>query len=514
MDCRYPPLPLALLSAVLKQKGHDVVKLDLNKIIRDKVKAKYRLIWHIENPLINSNLIKKYIGQNSVLINGLIDEIVGNGTEAVGFSTYLSNKAFSLELARLVKSKKKGIRTIFGGPEAVLYGKQLMENQFVDYVCLGEGEAVLPELLECIKSGEKPEKMKAVLFRGMKRDPDKSGCAHIDDMNKLPHPDYDGLTDLYRSSGIKILPIQGSRGCINRCAFCNDALYSPKFRQRSAKHIFNEIVNGSEVYGARQFTFHDNLINADIKVLDELCDLLISHRIQRIAAGGFGGKRDESIAWAAQAVIRPEMTYDLLRKMKLAGCFMLEYGIESGSQELLKRINKNYDLGVAEKVLESTNKAGIKCWINIMPGLPTETKDDFNKTVNFIRRNRRNIYRTSISQIFCGIGENTLFRKNPGRYGLENDPHFIYWESNGGENNYLERMRRYFRLSGIVAKYRIGESGLQEWMKKKKWLLIGSFYKYKNQKNRSQKALRAFKNDRSRILNILDELSFEAREIV
>ncbi|MBN1824242.1 MAG: radical SAM protein [Endomicrobiales bacterium] len=515
-DYRYPPLSIALLSAVLKKHGHEVKKYDLNKRYYDDIDQKYRCMWKIDNPLVDENVLNRLFPENGSLMDKYAREIVDSGARVAGFSVYSSSRVFSIELARRVKRVDPGVKTVFGGPEMLFWAGQLSHNDDIDHVVVGEGETALRKLVEYIGNG-RAVTGKKIYGSGTSGEGDfVLGCGCGEDLNGLPVPDFEGMAEKYEFKKRRILPIQGSRGCINRCAFCNDVLYSPKFRQKNAKKIYAEIMDGYERYGANQFIFHDSLINADIKVLDELCDVMIERSIDNIVKGrrSGSGKEDRSIIWSAQAVIRPEMTYELLKKMKMAGCFMLEYGIESGSQRVLKAMNKKYSLDDAEKVLSDTKKAGIKCWINIMPGLPTETREDFGKTLDFLKKNRRSIYRVSVSQSFCSIADNTALKNFPERYGVKKDPHYLYWVSNNGENDYEERMRRYRELSKVLRQYGIIESESDGWMNDKMMILLSRYYQYKNDSSKMNEALKRFANDNNPIRSVLNLLSCSAQDLL
>ena len=196
----------------------------------------------------------------------------------------------------------------------------------------------------------------------------------IEDFENLPFADFSHFNlALYTR---KLLPMNSCRGCVNRCAFCNESPYWGKFRSRSAKRIYDEIIYQLSLYPAiDNVWFIDSLINGNMKVMSEMCDYFIAS--------------PRKFSWDASALIRKELSNEMLDKMKASGCNSLHYGLESGSNHVLKLMRKGYDRTLAKDVLKRTLDAGIQINVNLIVGFPGETVFDFIETVDMIRQLRQ-----------------------------------------------------------------------------------------------------------------------------
>lgn len=262
----------------------------------------------------------------------------------------------------------------------------------------------------------------------------------------------------------------------------------------SGKRIFEEVKNQVKCYGIDQFVFHDSLINGDMKVLNDFCNLMIKNKLDLIllknrktrSKSKLGG-----ILWGGQAVVRPEMTFEMLKKMKTAGCYRLSYGIESGSQSVLEKMNKKIDLDEARAVLKNTHDAGIIVQMNLLVGFPSETSKDFKNTLNFFKRVRP--YLNNISPaLTCEIVKGTMLEKDRGKFGVavNNDP--VYWSSDKGRNNYAERFNRYEKLCKLAIDSGIPQDVGLFHKRPHKWLLLNRYYACKNDHLKAAQCLKKY----------------------
>jgi hypothetical protein len=189
------------------------------------------------------------------------------------------------------------------------------------------------------------------------------------------------------------------------------------------------------------FIFYDPLLNGNIRVLSRFCDLINDAVSQGVI---------RQVKWSGEAIIRPEMTIELLKKMKRAGCCDLSYGMESGSQSVVESMGKRFKISDAETVIRATHDAGIGVTLNFMVGFPTETEEFFQETLDFIKRNREYIDWVMPSESFCYIDKGTYLYEHAEEFGVLSFPHTNFWKSIDGKNNYPERLRR-FRIFCALA---------------------------------------------------------------
>ncbi len=316
---------------------------------------------------------------------------------------------WSILLSRKLKKILPRILTVLGGPAFLAWGKVLSTHPEIDIIVRGEGETTISEIanfydgsLESIKGingisyRNRENKIITVADRPL-----------IKSLNALPFPNYDDLPlKEYPQNKFEmpIIPVVGSRGCIGNCVFCVEKrLWGNTYRMRTPENILSEFKNIKEKCGPSFIRFNDSLINCNIKSLETFCNLLIKENIR--------------MQWMGNARIRPEMTDKLLKKMHQAGCVGLWYGIESGSQRILNKMKKGYNLETAKQVIQDTARNSIRVLIFMIVDFPGETPHDFKQSVDFLQQNQVNIDQVSISRF--GILHDSEISLNPQKYGLK-----------------------------------------------------------------------------------------------
>ncbi len=469
-DC--PPYSIALLSAILRIQGHKAFGFDLNNALYCSGPDKYKKMWDDKDNYSfwnNRALMAEFIRDNEKMIDFQIDKILDTEAKIIGFSVHFTSLLASLEVARRIKKIDPERIVVFGGPDCCreLRGKELIREGAVDIVAVGEGDETLPELAEIVQREGKVEFCRGVLLKKGKKIIDCGDRPPVESLDRLPFPDYsdfrkDILFGHYRQP--ERLEILDSRGCITRCHFCSEWQFWKNYRTMSGERIFEEIAYQVKRFpGVNYFYFIGSLLNGNVKELSQFCDLLISSGLK--------------IKWSGQAIIRPEMTRELMEKMAKAGCEWLGYGVESGSQQVVKSMNKHFSIANAEAVLENTRRAGIGTQANFMFGIPTETQEDFRKTLEFLQRNRENIDSVLASQSFCVLDKGTYLYTHAKALGIINPQHHLYWETAG--NNYVERFRRYEEFCRLALSLGLPETSGVLRVKPDKWLLLGDYFLFK-----------------------------------
>ena len=385
-DC--PPYAPAVLSAGLKKAGYDVVCYDLNiefyhiteKEHHQKPTKISTRSWS-EMSIIeweNHDNAKEFITAHSDTIDQYIDQILRKPVSMVGFTTYFVSSLFSYEIARRIKKRQQDIIIVFGGPLCFknAYEFRVFEEcEAVDIICFGEAEEAIIKLADCIRDNKDYTQLDGFGFRLPNGEIDQGrDMPRIEDFENLPFADFSDF-DLSQYTR-KLLPMNSCRGCVNRCAFCNESPYWGKYRSRSAKRIYDEISFQLDLYPKiDNIWFIDSLINGNIKVMSEMCDFFIAS--------------PRKFSWDASALIRKELTDEMLIKMKASGCNSLHYGLESGSNHVLKLMRKGYNRLLAKDVLKRTLNAGIQINVNLIVGFPGETISDFMETLDMIRQLRQ-----------------------------------------------------------------------------------------------------------------------------
>lgn len=385
-DHTQPPVGIAYLKSFLMQKGYNVKCFDFNIDLYKNFKNKGW--WNLNTPdfFISEAEFKKIKPIVTPFIQKWAEQVLAENPKIVGLSLFMSTVNSSILLAAELKKRKPGIKIVAGGPDVSRISDKLQKTGFFDYMVNGEGELAFYQLLK----DEENYRKKVYTHEFIKN------------LDVLPFPDYSDFDiPLYKKS--YQLPLVTSRGCTGNCTFCADKPLWKIYRYRHAKNIYREIKHLSEKYGVKNFEFVDSTINGNLKELSKLCDLLVENNIR--------------VKWSGKAMLRADIAFKLLQKMKKAGCTSLAYGLESGSQAVLDDMRKNLKLEVVERVIKDTYQAGIDICCFLIIGYPTETDKDFEQTLKFIRKNYKFI--KEFGQITgCHIEYNSYLGTHMDEYGI------------------------------------------------------------------------------------------------
>ncbi|MCX5713496.1 MAG: radical SAM protein [Candidatus Omnitrophica bacterium] len=433
-----PPLSLALLSAALRERKHTVHCLDLNNQLYHRCQEEYKDKWEQKNDFYWKDIcfVNRFIKDHRRILDDYIDYIFDNGIYLIGFSLYFPNQLMSLEIARLIKERDKNRITVFGGPQALPYigGLEILRNESVDAIVVYEGERTIVELSEIVEAKGTLDVCPGVIFKKCGEIIDSGEREAIGNLDLLPFADFSDFFP-YPYEHSDELPILSSRGCINSCLFCTGRLPWQRYRSQSGSRTFEEIRHQVERYPQiKFFSFHDCTVNGNLQELEHFFDLMIEEKRQG---------RMKDVRWWCQGVIRPAMNAAFLWKMREAGCWQINYGIESGSQKVVSRMGKNFGIETADEVVRNTHQAGISVSATFMFGFPGEEEGDFKQTIEFLERNKDSIDELIPSDGFCTIERPSPLYKHAQEYGLYSNPHPFYWETRDGKNTYPERFRRF-----------------------------------------------------------------------
>jgi len=382
----YLPYGLGVIASFLRNNGYSVDLQDLHILINRKTTfGKEKII--ISLPDIDRLLSNKLNCESKIIrfIDKLIDLISPQNYQLIGFSIFCFEQfPFTIILTQHLK-QRYNTPIVLGGAFISLYGDLYPEIfNSVDYMIRGDGGVPLLKLIDYLKGKIPISEVPNLTYK--KDGKIISNPQQYYPLEDMPAPDFRGLPlRLYRNFGIikPLLPYQIMRGCTNRCSFCTFPLIEPKIEFKSYKKVISELKKMKQEYRYNFFDFNtSSTLDLSYEYLDGLCDVLIKERLNmRWKACSIAGRLDKKI----------------LKKMYQAGCRYLEFGIESGSDRILKIMNKKFSSEEASKILKASYEAGIKNVVNFIIGHPQETKEDFNKTLVFIKKNKRYI---TIYQIY------------------------------------------------------------------------------------------------------------------
>ncbi len=331
-----PPLGLAFLAAVLENAGINVKLLDF-------------VVYPYNTETLQteiSNFQPDFVGLTSVTMT--FDNAIG--------------------IVKEVKGINPDIITVMGGPHVSFCARETL-NLYpeLDFIVIGEGEETIIELIQAARGDRNWDDIKGIAYKNGSTAV-TTGVRPFVDVNTLPMPARH-LTPLgrYRALGMPI-SMTSSRGCPYHCIFCvGRKMVGAKVRYKNAGSVVDEMEYLSTL-GFHQINLADDLFTANKKHCHAVCDEII--------------RRHLNVKWTSFARVDTVST-DVLIKMKTAGCQAVSFGIESANARILKTIKKGITLDQVVEAIKMCNTAGIMPHASFILGLPGETPETIQETVDF-----------------------------------------------------------------------------------------------------------------------------------
>ncbi len=340
------PMNLAYLAAYLREKGIKVGIID-GRALNYSLEDYKEFITRFKPKIVGITVMTSYVNQ-------------------------------AVEIAEVVKGVAKHIVVIVGGAHiSALPIDSLKSYRCFDIAVVGEGEQTLLELCRKILNNDHNfSDVDGIHYRNNGDITFTKPRALIPNLDSLPYPAYDLLPlDRYRPSiqWVKKRPflmLYTARGCPFNCTFCaSNVNFGRSVRLRSPESVVNEIEYYKARYGIKQIIFYSDTLVINKKHINALCELMI--------------KRKTNIVWCCFSTIEA-MNFELAKRMKEAGCFMVSFGLESGSEYMLRRMNKNYQsTKLAKKIITDVRKAGITPIGSFIFGHPGETEETIKETIHY-----------------------------------------------------------------------------------------------------------------------------------
>lgn len=357
-----PHLGLAYLAAVSEQRGDEVLLFDAD----------------VEDEPITA-AIKRFDPQ------------------VVGITANTPQVKSAWRAAQAIKSIKD-VPVVLGGPHVSVLPAESAAHPEVDVVVRGEGETVWVKLCDLIERASQTQANftarhlldpQAGLLDGLlgisyfttdgqeHHNPDHPPIA---DLDTLPFPAYhffkmDRYTNLQPATdavdGSKSFSIMTSRGCPYRCTFCSQSIMPIKWRARSPQSVLAEWQHLVHNLGAQEIGVLDDSANIQVNRLEQIADLLIEHNINHVP-------------WIFVNGIRANLaSVQLLDKLRQAGLKRVAFGVESGDPGVLLSIDKKIDHDTIRQAFKNAKSVGLETIGFFIIGLPGETEESMEKTIQF-----------------------------------------------------------------------------------------------------------------------------------
>jgi radical SAM superfamily enzyme YgiQ (UPF0313 family) len=292
--------------------------------------------------------------------------------DVVGITTLTFNLPSVMGCAAAVKAGRKDAKVVLGGPHVAIYPDDTLSLPGVDYVVIGEGEIAFPKLVKAVESGAAAESLESVGFKtGQKKHLNRQS-SFIEDLDALPFPAM-GQVNAERyfsvlSPGKRTMVMMSSRGCPFKCIYCDRPHLGRKFRGRSAINVVDEMETYVRKHGIRDIKFFDDTFTVNRQRVVDICN-----EIRR---------RNLEVTWSVRARVNT-VDGDLLRTMKQAGLISVSFGIESGNQATLDRLQKGTTVEQAVAAVGYCRNLGIEVLGDFILGCPGEGRQEVEETIRF-----------------------------------------------------------------------------------------------------------------------------------
>ena len=338
-EMAWPPLDLMIISGLLKEHG-------------------------IPSSIYDANTLR-------ATFKDLAEKVREQDPRMVVFTTSTTSIMHDVKVAKTVKEVSGDILTVAIGTHIMALPEEtLRENTFLD-VCI-YNEAELP-ILDLIKNGHKLEQVKGIVYRRNDTIVKNAPHALCQNMDDFGFPSHDKVPiELYHDPLMRKHPLTityGQRGCINRCTYCCSPFYGP-LRHRSVDHLVREL-KWIEELGIKEIRFFDPGFTNNLEWTEKLLGKMKAEGIKLI--------------WTCNARA-DRLPNETLAKMKKAGCHAVSIGGESGDPTILNNVKKNVTTEMIESAVKRTRKAGISPMVYFMIGLPGETKETTQRTIDFAKK--------------------------------------------------------------------------------------------------------------------------------
>ncbi len=335
------------------------------------------------------DLVKEQMSNDALekVIKEFSPELIGIGGITAGYKN-------CKELIGVIKKNNNHIPIVIGGVITSV-SDLLLKNAGADFIVHGESEISFPNLIKALEKGDDISIVKGISFLKNGEIYRTENQIQIKNLDDIPIPEYSLLDmdkyltpadnwvktyfsydkNVYKEtitklSGKYLFPIITARGCTHKCIFCYR--HQIGIRQHSVKYITNLMKFLHEKYNVGVFQINDELTTVKKKWVLEFCDALIRENL--------------GIFFIILSARVDNVDEEILLRLKKAGCLMLNYGYESGSDTILKEIKKGVTRGQVLKSGLLSKKVGLKNVPEIIIGFPSETEETVEETIDFLKQ--------------------------------------------------------------------------------------------------------------------------------
>lgn len=287
--------------------------------------------------------------------------------DVIGFSVLNYQIIPALYLVSEVRKRAPKAKIVFGGFYCSKENSEALMRlePAIDFCVHGEGEKTILELLERVHDADAYPGIAGIVYRdregtvrGNPSRPTMTGA----DLDSLPFPEYDWISLADRKRFKVKIPVVSIRGCYwGKCTYCSDFRYNKVTYARSAGNVVAEMIHQSRKYDTTRFYFSDLASNDTVERMNGIAEGLIA----------------SGIKFEYGILLKPDnIDLNMLKNLRASGCRFVQYGIESFSNELLRKMAKGCKAIDNLRAIKLTEMAGMQAISNIIKLYPTEAIGD------------------------------------------------------------------------------------------------------------------------------------------
>jgi len=321
--------------------------------------------------------------------------------DLVMFSFTEPNWLQAKRFAARIKNVNSDCKIFVGGPFPTVAPEFLIEEDWIDMLCVGEGEYVVPEVLEDLERRD----IQNVWYKEEDGTVIKNDVRPLGKIDDLPLLDRSIWPDNYIVDPKGCSMVMSGRGCPYKCTYCCNAavrdVYKGKggyYRERDLDDVVDEIDFLADVYGTKRFFFADETFTTHRKRAFRFCD-----------------KYEESeIGLPFGFMCRPEsLTNELVERLKQVGCDTINMGVECANEELRsKYLNREMTNDEIIQAFDFCHNHGIESSSFCMIGVPGETEGTINELLRLNLRLKPKIFQVTILFPFHGSAIRKIYQDN------------------------------------------------------------------------------------------------------
>lgn len=344
----HPPMPpygLALIAAVLEKEGHQVNILDIDALKLSKKEVQKRLLY--------------------------------TDYDVVGITSYLTSFTYLEWLTKTIREIKSNINIIIGGSLASSFPKTVLENTKANIVVVGEAENTIKELIYKIQEGQDLKSVKGIFIKNNNNLFYTGEPILPENLDAIPFPAWHLFplkayfedkvsSEVEKNFGLRTMT---SRGCPYNCKYCA-LILGRRMRYRTIENVISELEYYKKEYKLTTIYLRDDIFTVDRSRVIEFCNALI--------------RKEIDMKWGCVTSVK-HLDQELLKIMRRAGCSFIAVGIESFSDNILRRMGRPVNAKMMIEAIKNIQKTDIEVIGFFIVGYPGENKETINTTLRYIK---------------------------------------------------------------------------------------------------------------------------------